>query len=165
MFQWVSLFSTYVSSTCFGPHRSIIRSVLYKLYLQIWYVVTRVLLDTSQPLQSCRNFTDCEIRDNVRVKSHISLTRIITAFTWRTWWEVSTPASLLGAAELRLHIIWNGYANRVFCDDTHTHTHTLPRCFTPSTCYTVSRYTHKCNYSHANYMHQFSRKSEYSITT
>ena len=120
MFQWVSLFSTYVSSTCFGPHRSIIRSVLYKLYLQIWYVVTRVLLDTSQPLQSCRNFTDCEIRENVRVKSHISLTRIITAFTWRTWWEVSTPASLLGAAELRLHIIWNGYANRVFCDDTHT---------------------------------------------
>ena len=35
------------SSTCFGPHRSIIRSVLYKLYLQIWYVVIRVLLDTS----------------------------------------------------------------------------------------------------------------------
>ena len=35
------------SSTCFGPHRSIIRSVLYKLYSQIWYVVIRVLLDTS----------------------------------------------------------------------------------------------------------------------
>ena len=31
--DWV-LFITYVSSTCFGPHRSIIRSVLYKLYLQ-----------------------------------------------------------------------------------------------------------------------------------
>ena len=30
----MSLFSTYVSSTCFGPHRSIIRSVLYKLYSQ-----------------------------------------------------------------------------------------------------------------------------------
>ena len=30
----VSLFSTYVSSTCFGSHRSIIRSVLYKLYSQ-----------------------------------------------------------------------------------------------------------------------------------
>ena len=41
------LFITYVSSTCFGPHRSIIRSVLCKLYLQIWYVVIRVLLDTS----------------------------------------------------------------------------------------------------------------------
>ena len=47
VFQWVSLFSTYVSSKCFGSHRSIIRSVLYKLYLQIWYVVIRVLLDTS----------------------------------------------------------------------------------------------------------------------
>ena len=43
----VSLFSTYVSSTCFGPHRSIIRSVYYKPYSQIWYVVIRVLLDTS----------------------------------------------------------------------------------------------------------------------
>ena len=37
----------FVSSTCFGPHRSIIRSVFYKLYSQIWYVVIRVLLDTS----------------------------------------------------------------------------------------------------------------------
>ena len=47
-FYWVSLFSTYVSSTYFGPHRSIIRRVLYKLYLQIWYVVLLcVLLDTS----------------------------------------------------------------------------------------------------------------------
>ena len=47
--EWV-LFSTYVyvGSTCFGPHRSIIRSVLYKLYLQIWYVVLLcILLDTS----------------------------------------------------------------------------------------------------------------------
>ena len=34
VFQWLSLFSTYVSSTRFGPHRSIIRSVLYKLYSQ-----------------------------------------------------------------------------------------------------------------------------------
>ena len=33
-FQWVSLFSTYVSSTCFGPHLSITRSVFYKLYSQ-----------------------------------------------------------------------------------------------------------------------------------
>ena len=42
------LFSPYVSSTCFGPHRSTIRSVLYKLYSQIWYVVLLcVLLDTS----------------------------------------------------------------------------------------------------------------------
>ena len=47
VFQWVSLFSTYVSSTCFGPHRSIFRGVLYKLYSQIWYVVIRVLLDMS----------------------------------------------------------------------------------------------------------------------
>ena len=31
--EWV-LFSTYVGSTCFGPHRSIIRSVLHKLYSQ-----------------------------------------------------------------------------------------------------------------------------------
>ena len=46
VFQRVSLFSTYVSSTCFGLHRSIIRSVFYKLYSQIWYVVIRVLLDT-----------------------------------------------------------------------------------------------------------------------
>jgi hypothetical protein len=44
----VSLFITYVNSTCFGPHRSIIRSVFYKLYVQIWYVVMLcVLLDTS----------------------------------------------------------------------------------------------------------------------
>jgi hypothetical protein len=37
------------SSTCFGPHRSILRSVLYKLYVQIWYVVIRVLLDIQCP--------------------------------------------------------------------------------------------------------------------
>ena len=42
----VQPFSTYVSSTCFGPHRSIIRSVLHKLYSQICYVVIRVLLET-----------------------------------------------------------------------------------------------------------------------
>ena len=35
------------SSTCFGPHRSIFRSDFYKLYVQIWYVVIRVLFDTS----------------------------------------------------------------------------------------------------------------------
>ena len=35
------------SSTCFEPHWSIFRSVFYKLCVQIWYVVTRVLLDTS----------------------------------------------------------------------------------------------------------------------
>ena len=46
LYDWV-LFITYVSSTCFGPHRSIFRSVLYKLYVQIWYVVLLwVLLDT-----------------------------------------------------------------------------------------------------------------------
>ena len=32
----MSLFITYVSSTCFEPHRSIFRSGLYKLYSQIW---------------------------------------------------------------------------------------------------------------------------------
>ena len=56
LFQWVSLFSIYVSSTCFGPHRSIIRSVFYKLYSQIWYVVIRVLLDTSS-----RNGWTCRV--------------------------------------------------------------------------------------------------------
>ena len=46
-YDWL-LFITYVSSTYFGPHRSIIRNVLWKLYVQIWYVVIRVLLDTSR---------------------------------------------------------------------------------------------------------------------
>ena len=40
-------YSSHVSSTCFGPHRSIFGSVLYKLYVQIWYVVICVLPDTS----------------------------------------------------------------------------------------------------------------------
>ena len=63
VFQWVSLFSTYVSSTCFGPHRSIVRSVLYKLYSQICYVVLLfVLLDTSS-----RNGWTCRV---VRVLPH-----------------------------------------------------------------------------------------------
>ena len=35
VFQWVSLFSTYVSSTCFGPHRSIIRSVLEAVFANL----------------------------------------------------------------------------------------------------------------------------------
>ena len=41
----MSLFITYVSSTCFGPHRSIIRSVLQAVFadLQIWYDDTRSL--------------------------------------------------------------------------------------------------------------------------
>ena len=43
--EWV-YFVTYVSSTCFRPHRSIFRTVFYKVYVQIWYVVIRVLLDT-----------------------------------------------------------------------------------------------------------------------
>ena len=54
VFQWVSLSITYVSSTCFGPHLSIIRSVLYKLYSQIWYVVIRGLLDTSSRYKAVR---------------------------------------------------------------------------------------------------------------
>jgi hypothetical protein len=44
---WLSLFITFVSSTCFGTHRSIFRSVFYKLYVQIWHVIIRLLLDTS----------------------------------------------------------------------------------------------------------------------
>ena len=35
VFQWVSLFSTYVSSTCFGSHRSIIRSVLQAVFADL----------------------------------------------------------------------------------------------------------------------------------
>ena len=47
-----------VSPTCFGPHRAIIRSVLYKLYSQIWYVVIRVLLDTSSRYEVTKNAPD-----------------------------------------------------------------------------------------------------------
>ena len=53
--EWV-LFSTYISSTYFGPHRSIIRSVSYKLYSQIWYVVIRVLLDNEVVERTSYNF-------------------------------------------------------------------------------------------------------------
>ena len=42
----MSLFITYVSSTCFEPHRSIFRRVLQAVFAD-WYVVIRVLLDTS----------------------------------------------------------------------------------------------------------------------
>ena len=42
----MSLFITYVSSTCFGPHRSIIRSVLQAVFADLVCVI-RVLLDTS----------------------------------------------------------------------------------------------------------------------
>ena len=61
VFQWVSLFSTHVSSTCFGPHRSIIRSVLYKLYSQ-----TLVCAVISVPLPHAKS-------------AH-------TACTKRSWW-------------------------------------------------------------------------------
>ena len=47
VFQWVSLFITYVSSTCFEPHRSIFRSVLQAVFADCGNVVIRVLLDTS----------------------------------------------------------------------------------------------------------------------
>ena len=40
----------FVSSTCFGPHRSIIRSVLYKLYLQ-----TLVCGNTRTTYQICKH--------------------------------------------------------------------------------------------------------------
>ena len=44
----------FVRSTCFGPHRSVIRSVLYKLYSQtLVCAVIRVLLDTSS---RCKNY-------------------------------------------------------------------------------------------------------------
>ena len=38
------LSALFVSSTCFGPYRSIIRSVLYKLYSLLWYVVLLCVL-------------------------------------------------------------------------------------------------------------------------
>ena len=43
----MSLFSTYVSSTCFGPHRSIIRRVLQAVFADLVCANMCVLLDTS----------------------------------------------------------------------------------------------------------------------
>ena len=96
VFLWLSLFITYVSSTCFGPHRSIIRSVLYKLYSQIWYVVIRVLRSNGWTcrvlrvyyhipksantfLQLCNGWT-CRV---VRVFPHTKSAH--TACTKRSW--------------------------------------------------------------------------------
>ena len=39
-FKWLSLFVTYVSSTCFGPHRSIFRRVLHALCTDLVCAVT-----------------------------------------------------------------------------------------------------------------------------
>ena len=61
--EWV-LFSTYVSSTYFGPHRSIIRSVLYTLYSQTLVCGNTRTIRHVQPLQSCRT---CRV---VRVLPH-----------------------------------------------------------------------------------------------
>ena len=36
-FLWLSLFITFISSTCFGPHRSIIRSVLQAVFADLVY--------------------------------------------------------------------------------------------------------------------------------
>ena len=62
------LFSTYVSSTCYGPNRSIIRSVLYKLYSQTVVcgntrttqlcVVVRVLPHTKSAHTAFQNVPD-----------------------------------------------------------------------------------------------------------
>ena len=66
VFQWVSLFSTYVSSTCFGPHRSIIRSVFYKLYSQALVCGNKRSTRHVQPLQLCNGWT-CRL---VRASPH-----------------------------------------------------------------------------------------------
>ena len=76
VFEWVTLFSTYVSSTCFGPHRSIIRSVFYKLYSQIWHVVIRVL----QFVLQLRKGWTCRV---VRVLPHTKFAH--TACKRRSW--------------------------------------------------------------------------------
>ena len=71
VFQWVSLFGTYVSWTCFGPHRSIIRSVSYKLYSQTLVCGTTVRTTRHvQPLQSCRK---CWINLPIKTTLHILL--------------------------------------------------------------------------------------------
>ena len=47
----------FVSSTCFGPHRSIFRSVLYKLYSQTLVGGNTRITRHFQPLQSRRKET------------------------------------------------------------------------------------------------------------
>ena len=50
----------FVSSTCFRPHRSIIRSVLYKLYSQTLVSGNTRTTRHVQPIRSCRkNFATC----------------------------------------------------------------------------------------------------------
>ena len=48
----MSLFSTNVSSTCFGPHQSIFRSVFYKLYVQTLVCGNTRTTRHIQPLRS-----------------------------------------------------------------------------------------------------------------
>ena len=83
VFSELVLFSTYVSSTCFGPHRSIIRSVFYKLYSHIWYVVINSLI---KPLcVSC--WTAYILQDDTRSSQYqVNLPKfnssVVTKHTW-----------------------------------------------------------------------------------
>ena len=54
----MSLFSTYVSSTCFGPHRSIIRSVLQAVFADLVCGNTRT---TRHVQPSLRNGWTCQV--------------------------------------------------------------------------------------------------------
>ena len=70
----------FVNSTCFGPHRSNIRSVLYKLLSQALVCGTTVRTTRHvQPLQLCNGWT-CRV---VRVLQHIPMSAT-TACTKRS---------------------------------------------------------------------------------
>ena len=87
--EWV-LFSTYVSSTCFGPHRSIIRSVFYKLYSQT--LVCGTTVRTTRHVQPLfRNGWTCRV---VRVLPHTkSVNTACTKRSWRWTGEVRNMSS------------------------------------------------------------------------
>ena len=55
------------SSTCFGPHRSIIRSVLYKLYLQT--LVCGTTVRTTRHVQPLL----CDVSSSTRITTYQSL--------------------------------------------------------------------------------------------
>ena len=62
----------FVSSTCFGPHRSVIRSVLYKLCSQTLVCGNTRTARHVQPLQSSRKII-LESVSTVKCKSYICL--------------------------------------------------------------------------------------------
>ena len=68
------LFITYVRSTCFGPHWPIFRSIFYKLYVQIWYVVLLYVLHTKSAHTACKK---CSWRWTSEVRNMSSE---------HTWW-------------------------------------------------------------------------------